>query len=284
MQKGMDNIREGDCASNAGLRDAAGPLSVGKAARAAVLARGDDDPANALLIASGLCKPYNFRPVLRGVSLTLPPGTLTVVYGPNGAGKSTLLRILAGLAQPDAGLIHRAAPPEAMGFMNHESCAYGGLTALENLTFWSKLHDLALPRAALEDLLREAGLGEVLHEPAMSFSQGMLQRLNVVRCFAPRPSLVLLDEPGTGLDRAGLALLKGRLDEVRGAGGAAVVVSHQIRDFLPEADFVLALSALAPEGAEAENMSSVSYGGPAAAFKLPGATPEAAQPLEAGHV
>lgn len=219
-----------------------------------------------LLMAKGLGKSYGLRPVLRQVDLTLPPGSLTLICGPNGAGKSTLLRILAGLATPDTGLIHSSIPPEDRGFLTHESGAYVGLSALENLTFWTRLHGLELERDALENLLSEVGLADFAHEPAAAFSQGMLQRLNLARCLAPRPRLLLLDEPATSLDRAGLALLKEQLAAARSRGGAVALASHQLHEFLPEADLALALAPLEIGPESEKNASSIAYYGPAAAF------------------
>ena len=264
--KSMGHTPGGDCLNGAAVNAAADAVRAGVISRLHGVSRLAEapHPEGALLIASGLNKAYNFRPVLRHVDLALPPGTLTLIHGPNGAGKSTLLRILAGLTMPDAGLIHRAAPPEAIGFMTHEPCAYVGLSALENLTFWSKLHGLALGRDALNELLREAGLADAAHELTTSFSQGMLQRLNLVRCFVAQPRLVFLDEPANGLDRTGLALLKQRLAATCAAGGAVVLVGHQLQSFLSEADFVLSLAPVKPDP-EADSSNAVYYG-PARTF------------------
>ena len=217
-----------------------------------------------LLVAEGLCKAYGYRTVLRNVSLTLSPGALALICGPNGAGKSTLLRILAGLAAPDAGNVSLAAAPGEIALMTHESCAYPGLTALQTLAFWTRLHGLDLSADDLRGLLAESGLAEFAHEPTAGFSQGMLQRLNMARCFAPRPRLVLLDEPNTGLDRAGTALLNTHIARTRQAGGAVALVSHQACDFMPLADLVLALDWA--ECGKAD--SNVSYHGPAAEFAV----------------
>ena len=230
------------------------------------------NPSGALLVAEGLCKGYGYRTVLRNVSLTLRPGALALVCGANGVGKSTLLRILAGLAAPDAGSVNLAAAPGEIAFMTHESCAYPGLTALQNLAFWARLHGLDLSDDDLHGLLAESGLAEFAHEPAAGFSRGMLQRLNLARCFAPRPRLVFLDEPSTGLDQAGVALLNAHIARTRRAGGAVALVSHQVCEFTPLADVVLALGW--PECGKTD--ASVVYCGPAAGF----AAPE----REGGHV
>ena len=216
----------------------------------------------ALLVAEGVCKAYGYRPVLRNVSLTLSPGALTLICGPNGAGKSTLLRILAGLAAPDAGNVRITAAPGEIAFMTHESCAYPGLTALQNLAFWTRLHGLDLSDDDLRGLLAESGLAGFADEPTADFSQGMLQRLNLARCFAPLPRLVFLDEPATGLDRAGAALLNEHIARTRQAGGAVALVSHQVCEFTSLADVVLSLGW--PECGKAD--SSVAYCGPAAGF------------------
>lgn len=170
---------------------------------------GERDPGQApLLTARGLGKSYNYHPVLRGVDLELAPGALLLVRGPNGAGKSTLLRILAGLTRSEEGSFQLNAPPCKISYMNHEPCAYAGLSALQNLKFWTRLNDFSFSRAELLHLLEEAGLVKFAHKNTQNFSQGMLQRLNLARCFAGEPCLVFLDEPGANLDQEGFALLQ----------------------------------------------------------------------------
>lgn len=216
----------------------------------------------ALLTARGLCKNYNYRPVLRGVDIDLSPGSVTLVCGPNGAGKSTLLRILSGLARVDEGLLRVNAAPHEISYVNHEPCAYAGLTALQNLEFWTKLNKLAFNRVKLEALLDKAGLAGFSHEPVQHFSQGMLQRLNLTRCFANAPRLAFLDEPSTGLDREGVTLLHGHIAATRESGGAVILISHYFKENVPLADRVLALKAPSPH----IETSGVGYYGPVAGF------------------
>lgn len=219
-----------------------------------------------LLTARGLCKNYDYRQVLRGVDIELGPGALTLVCGPNGAGKSTLLRVFCGLARADEGFLRVDAEPHKISYVNHKPCVYAGLTALQNLEFWTRLNKLAFSRAELEALLDKAGLTAFAHEPVQHFSQGMLQRLNLARCFANAPRLVFLDEPSTNLDREGIALLHGYIAATRESGGAVVLISHHFKENLPLADSVLALKMPSPH---MEN-SGVSYYGPAAGFNPQG--------------
>lgn len=219
-----------------------------------------------MLTARGLCKNYNYRPVLRGVDIDLAPGALTLVCGPNGAGKSTLLRVLSGLARADEGFLRVNAAPHEISYMNHEPCAYAGLTALQNLEFWTGLRKPAFSRAELEALLDNAGLADFAREPVQHFSQGMLQRLNLARCFASAPRLTFLDEPGAGLDREGLALLRGHIAAARESGGAVLLITHNLQDHLTQADSVLVLKAPAP----LTETSGVGYYGPLAGFNPQG--------------
>jgi heme exporter protein A len=168
-----------------------------------------------------------------GVDLTLRAGELTALLGPNGAGKSTLVGILATLVAPTAGQV-RYGDSEAgddglratIGVIAHESLCYGDLTGHENLTFFARLYSVPQARAAADALLDRVGLRDAAGRPARTYSRGMLQRLSVARALVHQPRLLLADEPFTGLDRAGVALLAELLAEERARGCIMVVVTH----------------------------------------------------------
>ena len=129
-----------------------------------------------LLKLAGIGKLFGARAVLRNISFEVHPGTVTLLVGANGAGKTTLLKIMAGLARPP------------------------GLTALENLAFWSGMHGNPTDKATLSEALARVELAPFAEERAGTFSRGMAQRLNLARILLQSPPLLLLDEPGTGLD------------------------------------------------------------------------------------
>lgn len=146
---------------------------------------------------------YNFRGpwVLRGVDLTIAPGTLTRVEGPNGTGKSTLLRLLAGIDAPTEGHItgrpRRAYVPErfpsALPF-----------TPAGYLTHLGAVHGLSRPSAerAAGEWLDRFGAGAYAGTPMAQLSKGSSQKVAVAQALLAEPELLVLDEAWTGLDTA----------------------------------------------------------------------------------
>ncbi|CAK7023274.1 MAG: Linearmycin resistance ATP-binding protein LnrL [Desulfovibrio sp.] len=174
----------------------------------------------------GIGKTHGGRTVLHDLSLHVAPGTFTLVTGPNGAGKSTLLHIMAGLSRPDSGRVERNVPPGKTGFLGHETFLYPNLTALENLAFWCSLHGARKKETALLDALDAMHLAPFADDMAGGFSRGMAQRLSLARLLLLGPSLVLLDEPLTGLDVDSATLVRAKLLRLQENGAALVWVSH----------------------------------------------------------
>lgn len=173
-------------------------------------------PQSLALLVQGLHKRYGHRRVLRDVSFTVPAGSITVLFGPNGAGKTTLLRILAGLLRPDGGEVcvagcrlpaERNALRPHVGFASHQPLMFGELTVEENLRFYAELFALPEPRQAVEQALELAGLTSRRRDPVRTLSRGLQQRAALARTVLHDPAVLLLDEPDTGLDDAGLDIL-----------------------------------------------------------------------------
>ncbi len=201
-----------------------------------------------MIEARGLSKRYGGVAALDGLSFTLPEGSRTALVGPNGAGKSTLLALLSTLVSPSGGtasidgLDVAEAPPELrrrLGVMTHRPMVYEELGALENLLFFGRLYGVTELESRAEELLRAVGLWLRRDEPVEVLSRGYHQRLAMARTLLHGPPVLLLDEPETGLDEQGLALL----DELMlHASGVTVLVATHRRDRIDSwADGVLAL-------------------------------------------
>lgn len=159
----------------------------------------------------GLTQAYGDQPVLRGLDLTVPTGTVYALLGPNGAGKTTMVRILTTLLPADAGTASVAGhdvrtDPDgvrrAIGMTGQFSAIDELLTGRENLRLMA---DLAhLPRRAavarVEELLTRFGLTEAAGRRAATYSGGMQRRLDLAMTLVARPRVIFLDEPTTGLD------------------------------------------------------------------------------------
>lgn len=202
-----------------------------------------------MLEARGISRRLGGRLVVQDVSLAVPPGSVLALLGPNGAGKTTLLRILAGLLTPTTGTVlwrgqDLLADPAGrcrIGLLSHQSFLYEGLTARENLEFYAGLYGVRAAAARIRQLLGRVGLQAWVDEPVRTFSRGMLQRLAVCRTLLHDPPVLLLDEPYTGLDPQGAAVVNRLLEESRTAGRAVVAVTHDLEGALGWADQIVVL-------------------------------------------
>lgn len=218
-------------------------------------------------------KRFGAKIILRGISLRVPAGSISLLVGPNGAGKSTLMDIMAGLSEPDAGTIDRSCPPQKLAYLGHATCLYPNLTACENLAFWEGLAggDTSMPR--LRAMLERVGLGHFANERAGTFSRGMAQRLNLARVLLRDPQILLLDEPATGLDSAGNAQLHAEIRAAKNRGAAIVWITHSPEDDRLIADSVFELA-----------HSMLIYNGPASAWQHAVAKPEPETPGSSSHM
>ncbi|MEZ6854426.1 ABC transporter ATP-binding protein [Halodesulfovibrio aestuarii] len=194
-----------------------------------------------LLKLDKVAKFYGNRLIIKDVSCTVEPGTVTILAGPNGAGKSTLLKIMAGLSEPTAGEVKLTVENDSIGYVGHQTFIYPDLSALENLSFWSSLHGQKNDEDTLLAALDRVELKRFAFERAGCFSRGMAQRLNLARVFLLQPSLILLDEPGTGLDVRSMSILHNEIAAAKERGAGLVWISHSVASDLVRADKVLAI-------------------------------------------
>lgn len=224
-------------------------------------------PSFRSIAAQDLYRDYGRQRALAGVSLSLAAGQVTALLGENGAGKSTLLSILAGMQKPSRGQVLVDEQPlsalddtsfrRCLGVLSHEPRCYAELSPRENLHLFAKIYDLpdsaalgptggepgmgSPPTQSIEKWLQAVGLSRAADRPARTLSRGMLQRLAIARTLLHRPSLILLDEPYTGLDPAGVELLSQLLVAERARGAMILVVTHDLATVAPLCDQVVVL-------------------------------------------
>ncbi|CAN5314770.1 ABC transporter ATP-binding protein [soil metagenome] len=201
------------------------------------------------LSVTDLHKSFGAAPVLRGLSLDVAENSIAAVLGPSGCGKTTLLRIIAGFEAPDAGQIRiggrtvagpsRVVAPErrAIGFVPQEGALFPHLSVRGNVSYG--LGRSAGRSARVLEVLDLVGLADLVDRMPHELSGGQQQRVAVARAMAPRPALVLLDEPFSSLD----AGLRGEVRRVVRAainadGATAVLVTHDQEEALSCADLV----------------------------------------------
>lgn len=170
---------------------------------------------------------------LRRVSLEIAPSECVALAGRNGSGKTTLLRIAARLVRPTAGKVNFVASdgavtdsPVPSGFVAHATMVYDELTAEENLLMFAKLQGIAQAGGRVAALLEEVGLSERRNSPVRTFSRGMRQRVAIARALLNDPSILLLDEPATGLDPEGITWLANALRGTRDARRTILMSVH----------------------------------------------------------
>jgi len=169
---------------------------------------------------------------LRGVDATFEAGTITLLEGPNGAGKSTLLAVIGTVLRPSSGEVvyaplgsdHERVRAH-LGWVSHDSHCYRELSVRENLSFAARVHGLD-PSAAWERVRARVDIAHLAERPLGTLSRGQRQRVALARALLHSPSVLLLDEPWTGLDRRSAEQLEAVLFAERTRGTLIVVVSH----------------------------------------------------------
>jgi phospholipid/cholesterol/gamma-HCH transport system ATP-binding protein len=187
------------------------------------------------------------RPVLKGVSFDLGPGTTKIVLGGSGSGKTTILRLILGLLKPDSGTIvvdgtevSRLSEEEMravrlkIGMVFQEGALFDSLTVGENVGY-RFFEEGELEEAEIEERVREmlgfVGLAPFYERMPSDLSGGQRRRVAVARALVARPQIMLYDEPTTGLDPITATNLTDLIAKVRDVDGvSSIMVTHQLRD------------------------------------------------------
>jgi ABC-type multidrug transport system ATPase subunit len=208
--------------------------------------------ANGLVIeVKNLTKFFDNHPALDGIDLMVEPGKTLAIFGPNGAGKTTLIKILASIMKPSAGEVfingfdikHNAEDVRSqIGIVSHQTFLYSNLTAYENLLFYSRMYDVADFKQRIYQVVSMVGMQLRMHDRISTLSRGMQQRLSIARCLIHKPSIILLDEPETGLDQQAISMLWGALKEDGVKKRTIVFTSHSLERGLNACDKLIILN------------------------------------------
>ncbi|MCE3550280.1 ATP-binding cassette domain-containing protein [Pseudonocardia sp. RS11V-5] len=197
---------------------------------------------------SGLTKRFGTVEAVRGLSFAVEPGAVTGFLGPNGSGKTTTLRAILGLVAPTAGsaLVEGApyaeltGPARVVGAVLEAQGAHPARTARRHLQVCASA--VGAPEQRVDEVLALVGLIDAADRAAGGYSLGMAQRLALATALLGDPRILVLDEPGNGLDPQGIAWLREFLRGFAHSGRSVLVSSHQLAEIAQTADRLVVIS------------------------------------------
>jgi ABC-2 type transport system ATP-binding protein len=195
------------------------------------------------------------QPAISHLSLEIPKGSVFGLLGPNGAGKSTLVMLLCGLLKADEGSIqvmnlkvgeNSAAVREKIGVAPQEIALFPTLTAHENLFYFGRMYGLHqdVLKKRIDEYVNTFGLQDKMHKRVQTFSGGMKRRLNLIAALLHDPTLIILDEPTSGVDVQSRNMILEFLLGLKAKGVTILYTSH----FLEEAERICTHLAIVDEG------------------------------------
>ncbi|MER8086836.1 ABC transporter ATP-binding protein [Streptomyces sp. NPDC058316] len=194
-----------------------------------------------------LAKDYGTTRAVDSLTFSVRPGRVTGFLGPNGAGKSTTMRLVLGLDRPTGGTATIDGKPYAtldeplrrVGALLDAQAAHGSRTARNHLLALAVSNGMGVRR--VEEVLEEAGLGQVAGARIKTFSLGMRQRLGIAAALLGDPEVVMLDEPSNGLDPEGIIWIRELLKRLAREGRTVLVSSHLMNETSSFADHLVVL-------------------------------------------
>ncbi len=207
------------------------------------------DAESPILRTEGLIKIYGSRAVVNGVDIQLKRGEIVGLLGPNGAGKTSSFYMMVGLVRPNGGRVifhgedvtdlpvHLRARM-GMGYLPQEESIFRKLTVEENLLAILETQPLSkkLRKERCEELLNQFGITHVAKQLALTLSGGEKRRLTIARSLVTKPSLLMLDEPFSGVDPIAVADVQQIVSKLREMGLAILITDHNVRETLSIVD------------------------------------------------
>jgi ABC-2 type transport system ATP-binding protein len=218
-----------------------------------------------------LSKRYGTHTVVDDLSFSIPRNQVVGLIGPNGAGKTTTMKMLLGLVRPSGGdisLLGRTIGEPRWGDALHRVGSmieappiYDRLTARQNLHYQALAVRGAVDDDEVSDLLALVDLAERADDRPRGYSLGMRQRLGIAITLVGQPELVILDEPGNGLDPAGIIEIRKLMGRLPETGTTVLVSSHQLAEIQQACDqlIILANGRTAAQGTTSEILSGRSH-------------------------
>jgi lipopolysaccharide export system ATP-binding protein len=202
-----------------------------------------------LLKVEGLSKSFRRRKVVDRVSFSVRPGEIVGLLGPNGAGKTTTFRMTVGMLRPDSGAVsfkgedvtrlpmYRRARL-GMGYLSQEASVFRGLSVEDNVLaiLENEVSDRRVRAEMMDGLLTELGLARIRKSSAAVLSGGERRRLEITRALVTRPSLILLDEPFSGIDPIAVADVQDIVRQLKEKGIGVLLTDHNVRETLTVTD------------------------------------------------
>ncbi|KQP56083.1 ABC transporter ATP-binding protein [Agreia sp. Leaf283] len=213
------------------------------------------------IVVSGVRRSFGDVHAVKNVTFEARPGAVTALVGPNGSGKTTLLLMLATLIEPDAGRIRIAGHDPVtdpvsvralIGWMPDVLGSWASLTVRTTLQITARLYGMGATRAAAraDELVRLIGLDDLADRPTRVLSRGQKQRLSLARALVHDPSVLLLDEPASGLDPTARVELRVLVRRLAQEGRTVLVSSHVLAELDELADAAVYIEGGASVSAE----------------------------------
>jgi len=204
---------------------------------------------NIILHTDGLVKTYSKRNVVNQVNINVKSGEIVGLLGPNGAGKTTTFYMIVGIIRPNEGKVffkdsnitnvpmceraHRG-----MAYLSQEPSIFRRLTALENII--AVLETLPVSRSEIKrrahELLEELGIDRLAQSKAYTLSGGERRRLEIARALVTNPSVILLDEPFSGVDPIAVADVQQIIRDLKKRNMGILITDHNVRETLSVTD------------------------------------------------
>lgn len=182
----------------------------------------------------GVTKTFGQKVAVNNLDLTVPEGSIYGFIGPNGSGKTTTLRLILRIFQPDAGRVvvlgadRGSAADDRLGYLPEERGLYKRMKVLDVIEYFARLKNRSDGRTAGLQWLERLGGGSWANQRLDSLSKGMAQKVQFIVAVIARPTLVILDEPFSGLDPVNLELLQDAVLSLRREGATVVLSTHDM--------------------------------------------------------